>query len=69
MISTWSIVLVPYKITLLSNSEDRSNLDREVLVPYKITLLSNLWMIASLITSVLVPYKITLLSNRAYGEW
>ena len=36
------IVLVPYKITLLSNQGDAGGNDIGVLVPYKITLLSNL---------------------------
>ena len=35
-------VLVPYKITLLSNLESRLTHLTRVLVPYKITLLSNL---------------------------
>ena len=34
-------VLVPYKITLLSNMADGVSLALIVLVPYKITLLSN----------------------------
>ena len=34
-------VLVPYKITLLSNTMDDEYTLEEVLVPYKITLLSN----------------------------
>ena len=36
-----SMVLVPYKITLLSNSWQPGARTRRVLVPYKITLLSN----------------------------
>ena len=36
------MVLVPYKITLLSNYSREKYLERVVLVPYKITLLSNL---------------------------
>ena len=35
-------VLVPYKITLLSNDKAVGDEEIEVLVPYKITLLSNL---------------------------
>ena len=34
-------VLVPYKITLLSNGDGYGSGDGSVLVPYKITLLSN----------------------------
>ena len=34
-------VLVPYKITLLSNELGYEAYDKTVLVPYKITLLSN----------------------------
>ena len=34
-------VLVPYKITLLSNHQARFYIVEVVLVPYKITLLSN----------------------------
>ena len=37
------MVLVPYKITLLSNRCACSYTSRYVLVPYKITLLSNIW--------------------------
>ena len=36
-----SCVLVPYKITLLSNTAPGNEYRRGVLVPYKITLLSN----------------------------
>ena len=36
------IVLVPYKITLLSNGSGDGDGSGYVLVPYKITLLSNL---------------------------
>ena len=36
------MVLVPYKITLLSNRLALISRKRSVLVPYKITLLSNL---------------------------
>ena len=56
-------VLVPYKITLLSNKSFTEHGYLIVLVPYKITLLSNMWSVCGLSDSVLVPYKITLLSN------
>ncbi len=57
------MVLVPYKITLLSNGFPNPNVRQFVLVPYKITLLSNMVSSAAAIGMVLVPYKITLLSN------
>ena len=56
-------VLVPYKITLLSNNPFHWYCFPDVLVPYKITLLSNAPNAAILVSLVLVPYKITLLSN------
>ncbi len=56
-------VLVPYKITLLSNYQEAWAEYRYVLVPYKITLLSNVWKRNPTAGRVLVPYKITLLSN------
>ena len=40
------MVLVPYKITLLSNWLVAAALDMQVLVPYKITLLSNRFCVA-----------------------
>ena len=59
-------VLVPYKITLLSNQSSPILASRLVLVPYKITLLSNEPRIRTNIRRVLVPYKITLLSNLKF---
>ena len=56
-------VLVPYKITLLSNGRMTKSSSNHVLVPYKITLLSNRNEAHTARASVLVPYKITLLSN------
>ena len=56
-------VLVPYKITLLSNKTGFLEYYRGVLVPYKITLLSNVLARFLAGLPVLVPYKITLLSN------
>ena len=56
-------VLLPYKITLLSNGFASSHMMSSVLLPYRITLLSNLVCVALLFTFVLLPYKITLLSN------
>ena len=59
-----AFVLLPYKITLLSN-KNRIGFDKcKVLLPYKITLLSNplAWELVS--DGVLLPYKITLLSNQ-----
>ena len=57
-------VLVPYKITLLSNDNDWNRYQHNVLVPYKITLLSNAPAGLDGNLLVLVPYKITLLSNQ-----
>ena len=57
------VVLVPYKITLLSNGKVVYSELGVVLVPYKITLLSNCNSIIHRFGDVLVPYKITLLSN------
>ena len=59
-------VLVPYKITLLSNDNGSSKVDAIVLVPYKITLLSNIILLHPPRGAVLVPYKITLLSNLKF---
>ena len=62
-----SLVLVPYKITLLSNIIGVLCVRTKVLVPYKITLLSNQRRSIVVADFVLVPYKITLLSNRIPG--
>ena len=59
-------VLVPYKITLLSNVHCAVYLVGYVLVPYKITLLSNCITPQRSAPLVLVPYKITLLSNLKF---
>ena len=59
-------VLVPYKITLLSNDVSGTGDDPSVLVPYKITLLSNDSLARIELPDVLVPYKITLLSNLKF---
>ena len=59
-------VLVPYKITLLSNGYDKNGNKVYVLVPYKITLLSNVGKETFSGSAVLVPYKITLLSNLKF---
>ena len=61
--------IVPYKITLLSNTEPIPMDSAEVLVPYKITLLSNVVHAIMIHQKVLVPYKITLLSNFIGGEF
>ena len=60
------IVLVPYKITLLSNHGETLREAVDVLVPYKITLLSNQLVPCAPLYLVLVPYKITLLSNLKF---
>ena len=59
-------VLVPYKITLLSNVSVPWVSLLFVLVPYKITLLSNERELLKSGVCVLVPYKITLLSNLKF---
>ena len=59
----WGRCLLPYEITLLSNSSTRSLMSFFVLLPYEITLLSNLLTSSDLPCSVLLPYEITLLSN------
>ena len=59
-------VLVPYKITLLSNGDEENDKIYIVLVPYKITLLSNALKNVPRDEEVLVPYKITLLSNLKF---
>ena len=59
-----SVVLVPYKFTLLSNGFVDHYRKLSVLVPYKFTLLSNGWSNSETMETVLVPYKFTLLSNR-----
>ena len=56
-------VLLPYKITLLSNCDRWLGLSWIVLLPYKITLLSNRHHKVTRKPRVLLPYKITLLSN------
>ena len=56
-------VLLPYKITLFSNTMCQIVAGKFVLLPYKITLFSNLKLGLSLIVKVLLPYKITLFSN------
>ena len=57
------MVLLPYKITLLSNIQLYLSEFCEVLLPYKITLLSNGRGCFACCRYVLLPYKITLLSN------
>ena len=59
-------VLLPYKITLLSNLCGRVGTCSAVLLPYKITLLSNERRMEILNSKVLLPYKITLLSNLKF---
>ncbi len=56
-------VLVPYEITLFSNSLTFSIDDPFVLVPYEITLFSNHYCAYYSPACVLVPYEITLFSN------
>ena len=56
-------VLVPYKLTLLSNVSSYPYSLGIVLVPYKLTLLSNPNSTYIQGDIVLVPYTLTLLSN------
>ena len=60
------IVLLPSKITPLSNPYYNSYLDYEVLLPSKITPLSNPDTIVVHYTGVLLPSKITPLSNTLF---
>ena len=59
----WGRCLLPYEITLLSNSSTRSLMSFFVLLPYEITLLSNSSTRSLMSFFVLLPYEITLLSN------
>ena len=59
-----AIVLLPSKITLLSNIVSVSKFANKVLLPSKITLLSNEVYQHRQGLTVLLPSKITLLSNR-----
>ena len=61
-------VLLPYKITLLSNRLANAEFAALVLLPYKITLLSNMYGRFSDGLTVLLPYKITLLSNLKFEK-
>ena len=63
LIGCWDIVLLPYEITLLSNSCGCAHKEMTVLLPYEITLLSNEIEDLSEYYKVLLPYEITLLSN------
>ena len=56
-------VLLPYEITLLSNTTLREWGQASVLLPYEITLLSNPPQASKYLIPVLLPYEITLLSN------
>ena len=58
-----SRVLLPSKITLLSNGRNAGYAPGAVLLPSKITLLSNVDSLANDVLEVLLPSKITLLSN------
>ena len=62
----WGRCLLPYEITLLSNSSTRSLMSFFVLLPYEITLLSNHRKIFNFNIFVLLPYEITLLSNNKF---
>ena len=61
-------VLVPYKITLLSNNSQYVVRNSDVLVPYKITRLLNGLCGNCAVLIVLVPYKITRLSNLKFSN-
>ena len=66
MLSEAEEALYPYKITLLSNAENKRCDERFALHPYKITLLSNDRKTGEPMEDALYPYKITLLSNLKY---
>ena len=57
------MVLLPYEITLFSNSASAESLTKWVLLPYEITLFSNANADYKSIAEVLLPYEITLFSN------
>ena len=59
----WGKVLIPYEITLLSNTNNAIIEKAKVLIPYEITLLSNYILCATVQGTVLIPYENTLLSN------
>ena len=59
----WGRCLLPYEITLLSNTQGFIYSNKQVLLPYEITLLSNSISVQSNKYDVLLPYEITLLSN------
>ena len=56
-------VLLPYEITLFSNSPNTFNDLPNVLLPYEITLFSNVQYYGVIREAVLLPYEITLFSN------
>ena len=56
-------VLLPYEITLFSNSNNKTNRCCLVLLPYEITLFSNIACYSNDELLVLLPYEITLFSN------
>ena len=60
----WGRCLLPYEITLLSNSYFTILRKIRVLLPYEITLLSNHIGGKCFAVGVLLPYEITLLSNK-----
>ena len=57
-------VLLPYEITLFSNSRTNYKHTDTVLLPYEITLFSNMNVTLCTLTEVLLPYEITLFSNK-----
>ena len=56
-------VLLPYEITLFSNTFDYKLDTKAVLLPYEITLFSNIVSVFPIPCLVLLPYEITLFSN------
>ena len=62
----WGRCLLPYEITLLSNTQGFIYSNKQVLLPYEITLLSNHRKIFNFNIFVLLPYEITLLSNNKF---
>ena len=58
MIIMWNFVLLPYKITLLSNPDLTHKLASSVLLPYKITLLSNNVLIGDIMLKFYYPIKL-----------
>ena len=63
------VVLTPFEITHLSNSQPTQAHLGLVLTPFEITHLSNFMLLTTLYTYVLTPFEITHLSNSFGLTW